>query len=149
MMTMTRVAALLAAAAAIAACGASGDAEHELRSLIDDAEAAAEARDTGHFRGLISRDYRDTRGNGRDDAINWLRAYFLMHQRVEIVTRVEDVVLHGSDAANVVLRVASIGVRGRADSGAAIGGFSGELERLELELVREGGDWRIIRASWR
>jgi hypothetical protein len=145
MHTLAR-AAVIALAAVFAGCGSSGDAEEELRSLIADAEAAAEARDTGHFRALISRDYRDARGNGRDELINWLRAYFLTHQRVEIVTRVEDIVLHGDEAANVVLRVASLGVRG---SPSAIGGLSGELERLELELVREGGEWRIIGASWR
>lgn len=146
-MTMMARFALLAAAASLRAC-AGGGAEEQLRRLIDEAEAAAESRDTGHFRSLISPDYRDTRGNDRDDVINLLRAYFLTHQSVEVVTRIEDVVLDGSDAAEIALGVALLGSRRRTSGESLFGGLRGDLERLELELVREGGDWRIVGASW-
>lgn len=138
-------AALLAAAALTGACGPGGGPEQELRSLIDEAEAAAESRDTGHFRGLISRDYVDARGNSRDDLINWLRGYFLTHQRVEIVTRVEDIDVSRDEVANIGLAIVSMTWRG----GERFGGFGGDVERIDLELVREAGGWRIIGASWR
>jgi hypothetical protein len=146
-MTMMARFALLAAAASLSAC-AGGDAEEQLRRLIDAAEAAAESRDTGHFRSLISPDYRDARGNDRDAVINLLRAYFLTHQSIEVVTRIEEVVLDGSDAADIALGVALLGFRGRASGESLLDSVRGDLERLELELVLEGGDWRIVGATW-
>lgn len=127
-----------------AGCGSSEGPELELERLIADAEAAAEARDTGHFRGLISHDYLDTRGNTRDDLIGWLRAYFLTHGKVEVVVRVEAMDIRRNEAATVALGVLSLGV-----GGGRFAGLAGDIERIEVELVRERGEWRIIGASWR
>ncbi|MBN1239507.1 MAG: hypothetical protein JXB36_13470 [Gammaproteobacteria bacterium] len=133
------LAALLALTAT--SCGQRAGPEQELRELIAEAEDAAEARDTGHFRDLLSRDYLDARGRTRDDLIGGLRAYFLTHQRVEILTRVEEIEIRKDEVARVVLGVVSMSRSG--------GRFGGDVERIELELVREDGDWRIIGASWR
>lgn len=144
MTRLARWALLVGGSCLLCSCGGE-DPEQELRRLLADAEAAAEARDTGHFRGLISESYRDARGNDRDRLVNLLRGYFLTHQKVEILTRIEEIAIAADDAASATLGVALVGQRSGAQR---LSGFSGELDTLELELVREDGDWHIIGADW-
>jgi hypothetical protein len=133
--------ALLGAAAA--GCG-SNDPQAELRDLIAAAEAAAEARDTGFFRDTISASYADRRGQRRDDVVNVIRGMFLTNATIEVITRIETIELAGTDAAKVKLQAALVGKR----EGATFFDVDGDLDRIELELVRESGDWRVISADW-
>lgn len=135
---------VIAASALHSACGAPPDADAELRELIDSAEAAAEARQTGFFRNLVSENYVDSGGRHRDDVINLLRGYFLVNATVEVVNRIEAIELLVDDAATVTLQTAVIG---RAQ-GSSVLGVDGDLYRIELELVREGSEWQIIGANW-
>jgi hypothetical protein len=140
---MTRIA-VLAAALAVGACAAD-DPEATLVALIESAEAAAEARDTGYFRDLIAASYTDSRGNDRDRIIDVIRGYFFTNPRIDVVTRIEETELLGQDAARVVMLA---GILGRREGVGVLGGFDGRLYRLELELVATGGDWQIIGARW-
>jgi hypothetical protein len=108
------------------------------------AEAAAEERDTGHFRRLVSDDYVDASGRRKQDLIDFLRLYFIANTDIEVLARVENVELFGDDAAELTLQSALIG-RGQGRSAL---GIDGDLYRIDLELVRERGDWRIIGADW-
>ena len=128
----------------VAGCGGQ-DPDAAIRELIDQGEAAAEERDTGFFRDALSANYSDARGNNRDRLIALLRGGFLTHESIEVVTRTESVVLNGADAAEVVM---SVGVIGRRSGGSLIGGLDGQLYRVELELVDDGGEWQIIGANW-
>lgn len=120
------------------------DPGEELRALISAAEAAAESRDTGHFRRLISDDYVDRRGRSKQDLVNTLRAYFFANTGIEVLSRVEQVELLGDDAAELTLESALIG-RG---AGRSALGVDGDLYRISVELVRAGGDWQVIGADW-
>lgn len=131
-------------AVVLTSCGAE-DPEAAVRELIERAEAAAEGRETGFFRDVLSERYTDGRGNDRDRLVATLRAYFLTHQSIEMVTRVDSVTLSGADAAQVVLHA---GILGRRAGASLIGGLEGELYRVELELVDQGGDWQVIGANW-
>ena len=128
----------------LTACG-SEDPNAELREFIERTEVAAEERDTGHFRRLVSDRYMDVRGNDRDRLIDIIRGYFLTHQSLEVVTRIESIVLSGADAAEVSLLA---GLLGRRAGASLLGGFDGQLYNIELELIRDGGDWQIIGAGW-
>ena len=128
----------------VAGCG-SQDPDAAIRELIDQGETAAEERDTGFFRSVLSVNYSDARGNDRDRLIAMLRGGFLTHESIEVVTRTESVALNGTDAAEVVMFA---GVIGRRAGGSLIGGLDGQLYRIELELVNNGGDWEIIGANW-
>jgi hypothetical protein len=138
-MNCLRVVLALAAAAMAASCGSS-DPDVELRALIAAAEEAAEARDGGFFRDLIAPSYRDSRG-----MINLIRGYFLTHSRIEIVTNIDEIALEGADAARIVLRA---GIVGQRAGQSLLGGLEGELTLLELELIKQDSDWRVIGASW-
>ena len=130
----------------VAGCGAS-DPELEIRALLAAAEEAAEARDVGVFGDLLGTSYRDSRGNDRDEALRMIRGYFIANQRVEIVSRVDEVVIEGpqGDAARAVVHA---GMAGQRAGGGLIGGVDADLYRFELELVNDDGDWRIIGATW-
>jgi len=129
-----------------AGCGAS-DPELAIRALLAEAEEAAEARDVGFFGDLLGTSYRDSRGNDRDEALRMIRGYFLANQRVEIVSRIDEIVLEGpqGDAARAVVHA---GMAGRRSGAGLIAGVDADLYRFELELVNDDGDWRIIGATW-
>ena len=126
------------------ACG-SDDPTAELRELIESTEIAAEERQTSHFRGLLSARYTDGRGNDRERMIDIIRGYFLTQQSLEVVTRINSIVLSGADAAEVTLLA---GVLGQSAGASLLSGLDGRLYDLELELVQDGGDWQIIGAHW-
>lgn len=134
------------AAATVAGCGGAGDPEADIRALLAGAAQAAEARDAGFFSALVGIGYRDAQGHDRDELLRTLRGYFIANQRIEIVSRVDEVKLEGSDAARVVLHAGMLGQRSGA---AALAGVDADLYRFELELVNDGEDWRIIGAEWR
>jgi hypothetical protein len=133
------------AAVLVAGCGA-GDPETEIRALLAAAEKAAEERHAGFFGDAIGADYRDARGNDRDGLIRSIRGYFIANQRIEIVSRVDEVVLEGADAARAVVHAGMVGQRAGAT---LVDGVEADLFRFELELVNDGGDWRIIGADYR
>jgi hypothetical protein len=133
------------AAALLSGCGVS-DPEAEIRALLAEAEEAAEARDAGFFGGVLGVGYRDTRGNDRDELLRNLRGYFIANQRIEIVSRVDEIVLEGEDAARAVVHA---GLVGRRTGAALIDGVEADLYRFELELVNDGGEWQIIGADVR
>jgi hypothetical protein len=94
---------------------------------------------------LIGDAYRDARGNDRDELLRSVRGYFLANQRIELVSRVDEVVLEGGDAARAVVHA---GLAGQRAGAALFAGVDAELYRFELELVHVGGDWRVIGAKW-
>jgi len=139
----------LAPAAALGAVLAAGcvtsDSEAEIRALLAAAEEAAEARDAGFFADAVGSAYRDARGNDREQLLRTVRGYFIANQRVDVVSRIEDVVLEGEDAARAVVYA---GLLGRSAGDGPAGGVEADLYRFDLELVNDDGDWRIIGAKW-
>jgi hypothetical protein len=127
----------------VAGCRTS-DPEAEIRALLAAAEGAAEARDTGFFGDLVGEGYRDSRGQDRAELLRMLRGYFIANQRIEVVSRVDDVALEGADAARAVVHAGLLGQRSGAE---LLAGVDADLYRFELELVNEGGEWRIIGAD--
>lgn len=128
----------------LVACG-SEDPNTALRGLIEAAEVAAEDRDAGFFADVLSERYTDARGHDRDQLVALLRGYFFSHDSIEVVTRIDSITLNGTDAADVVVFAGIVGRRGGAS---LIEGLDGRLYRVELELIVEDGDWRIIGAGW-
>jgi hypothetical protein len=131
------------AAAAVAGCGSS-DPEAEIRALLAAAEEAAETRDVGFFADVVGEGYRDSRGQDRAELLRVLRGYFIANQRIEVVSRIDEIALEGTDAARAVMHAGLLGQRSGAE---LLGGVDADLYRFELELVSDGGEWRIIGAD--
>ena len=135
---------IIAGAGLAAGCAAS-DPEMEIRALLASAEEAAEARDVGAFGGALGVSYRDSQGNDRDAALRVVRGFFIANQRVDVVSRIDEIALEGADAARAVVYA---GLVGRRSGAALLGGVDADLYRFELELVNADGEWRIIGAKW-
>jgi hypothetical protein len=137
----------LASALAVFAtgCGAN-DPEAEIRALLAAAEEAAEARDVGFFSGVLADGYRDTRGNDREAMLRTLRGYFIANQRIEVLSRVDEIVIEADGSARAVVHA---GMAGRRADAALIDGIDVDLYRFELSLVDDGGGWQVINADFR
>ena len=131
--------------ALVAGCGAAGDPETEIRAMLAAAEEAAEARDTGFFGDLVGSAYRDAQGNDREQLLRMVRGYFIANQRIEIVSRVDEVVLEGADAARAVVHA---GMAGAAVGRGAVRGRRCRPLSFRARARQDGGDWQIIGADW-
>jgi len=130
--------------AALAQGCAASDPEVQIRALLASAEAAAEARDTGFFADALGDSYRDASGNDRDGVLRTLRGYFIANQRVDVLSRIDEITLEGADAARAVVHAALVGQR----PGGSLLSVDSDLYRFEIELVNEDGEWKIIGAKW-
>lgn len=143
---MPAVPAVLAAALGwtlLAACsGPSGSAEDAVRGWVDQGVELAKEKNRRGLVRMISPDYTDGRGNDRDAIEDMFRFYFLRADDIGLLTRIEDVTVHGDTAAELLLSVAMAGTTD------GVLGFSADAYRFEMELEREGDDWLLIGARW-
>lgn len=136
----------LAALLALAGCGSPGTPEDEVRALVETAESAAEARDASALKDLVADDYQDRRGRTAADLRNFLHAWLVAHPSVKLLTRIDALELEGTELARVEVTVGLLGREAKGDSDWSL---AFEVERLEVRLARDGGEWRVIGASRR
>jgi len=137
--------AMVAAAAMLAACGREEPPETQVRAVIAAGEAAAEARDLAGILEHVSPAFRDEHGGGPDELKQYLRGYFVMHQSVHLLTRVESVEFPYRDYARVRLQV---GMLGREQAGVTSLDLAADVKEIVLELALEDDEWRVVRAAW-
>jgi hypothetical protein len=128
-----------------AACGPSGTPDAQVRAVIARGEAVAEARDLSALMDLVSPTFQDGRGGNRDDLKLYLRGYFVTHQSIHLLTRVDSVEFPYRDMAKVSL---TLGTLGRETAGTSAFDLAADVHDVELELQLEDGEWRVTRASW-
>ena len=133
---------VLLAILGLAACTASSD-EQQIRELLAAAESAAEARDTSAVMDLIDPDYADAQGMDKAQLQQYLRGYFLLHPKIELMTRIDQVELETATRARVQLGLVMVGQKGAAGDTS----LTGDTETLQLELRRRDGEWRVARAD--
>ena len=110
---------------------------------MDETEAAAEARDAAELRALIADDYLDASGRDASDVRNLLHAWLVGHPSVNLLTRIDSIELEGTELARVRVIV---GMLNREAKGESDWDLAADVERLDIRLAREGGDWRVIGA---
>lgn len=115
-----------------------------MRAFVDAAETAAEARDASALKGLVADDYRDREGRTADDVRNVLHAWLVAHPSVNLLTRIDSLELEGTEQARIEV---TVGLLGREAKGGSDWRLAFEVERLEVRLAREGGEWKVIGAS--
>ena len=133
---------------ALFACSAPpGSPEQQIRELVARAVAAAEARDAGAVKALISERYRDEQGRDKRAVGATVGFYLLRHHAIHMLTRVDELAFPEADRAEAIVFA---GLAGNAiPSVDALSSMRADLYRFELELAREDGDWRVTRAGWR
>jgi len=111
---------------------------------VDEAESAAEARDASELRDLVADDYGDTAGRDAADVRNFLHAWLVAHPSVNLLTRIDSIELEGTELARVQV---TVGMLGREAAGESDWDLAADIERLDIRLARDGGDWRVIAAT--
>jgi hypothetical protein len=133
------------AIALIASCSKEESAEQQVRAVIAHAEERAEQRDVSDLAALVSADYSDERGFDKKQLTNYLRGWFVLHPSVNLLVRIDNLEFPAENLARAEVTVGMLGTRGSAENWE----MAAELETLEVELLDEGGEWRVIRADRR
>ncbi|HTU67952.1 MAG TPA: hypothetical protein VMF52_18530 [Steroidobacteraceae bacterium] len=129
---------LSCAMGSLVACSSPSSDDARVRALIDDAEKAAESRDVGDVLDLVDAGYADAQGNSRDSLRGFLRVFFAAHPQLELVTSIDtlEFPVPGLARARVTVR------------GLDLDRFNvGDSVVLDVELRRDGDDWRVTRAD--
>ncbi len=119
--------------------------EQQIRSLISSAEVAAQDKQLGDLKDLVSDRYTDGRGNGKQQIVQMLRVYLLRHQSVHLYVHVESVEFPVPELASVNLVV---GMAGRGVPEGSDWRIKADLYDIKLELERDDDIWRVIAADW-
>lgn len=126
----------------LAACS-SGTDEDQVRAVIAAAEKAAEARDTSELMDLVADDYTDSRGFDKAQLTQYLRGYFLIHPKIEIITKLGDIEFETANRARLDVEVVMVGTQGNS----AAASLTGDLESMKVELQRRGSEWVVTRVD--
>ena len=126
------------------ACG--GPSRDPAREALEALRVAAEARDAEAFSARLSDRFRGTNGMTKADAAATLRRYFAAYESAAVTLHnVEVEVLSAGATARCVVEFS-----GQGQKAFGLGGLvPGEaVYRFALELVDEGGTYRVREASW-
>lgn len=130
----------------LAACGSKETPEAQVRAVIAQGEAAAEARDLSGIMEFVSPAFQAEQAGGPEELKQYLRGYLVTHPSVHLLTRVDRIELPYRDMARVSL---TLGTLGHDSASASAFDLAADVHEVELELQLEDGDWRVTRASWR
>lgn len=138
---------VLIASLLITACSRHRESpEDQIRSMIRNAAVAAEQKDLGTLRGIISETYADDQGQNKRAVEGLLRVHFLRNQSVHLFTRIGSVSLSQPGRGRAVVLVAMAGTP--ITSEAELPALRADLHRFEIDVVREDKVWRVQRATW-
>jgi len=141
--------ALALLAVLLAGCRGEPDTpEAQIRALVARAQSAAEDRDAGALRDVISERYADASGHDKR-ALTGIVAYHLMRNRsIHLLARVGEIVLPEAGRADAVVYLAM--AARPIPSVDALGGLRADIYRFDLQLAEEHPrDWKLVGATWR
>jgi len=136
----------------LTACGrtATPTPEQEVRDVIAQGEHAAEQRDFSALMKLVSPQYSDDAGRDAETLEQYVRGYLMIHPSIRLLTRIDSIDFPYKNMARVNVTVGSL-ARESSDSNesgkSSAFDLAADLQQLEIELVREGEQWRVRRAS--
>jgi hypothetical protein len=121
--------------------------EEQVRTLIRTAAVAAEQKNIGTLRDLLSEQYTDDQGQNKRAIESLLRLQFLRNENIYLYTQVQGVTLPRPDQAQATVLVAMAGTP--IVSVQDLPGLRADLYRFEIEFTLENKTWRVQRAAWR
>ena len=119
----------------LVACSKPSSDEEKVRAVFAAAETAAEDRDASDVLALVATDYADRQGFDKTQLGHFLRGYFFTHPKLELAVSVDDVQFPADGLARARVTVTSLDLT------------DPQREHLDVELRRDGGDWRVARAD--
>ncbi len=120
--------------------------EDEIKQYIASAKQAAENRSSGDLADLISEQYRDQRNWDKKQIKNMARAYFLTHQNIYLLTKIDSIDFQNENSAFVVLHVAMAGTA--ITDLSAINNLRARVYKFELQLIKNDV-WLLQQAKWK
>ena len=126
---------LLICASFLAACATDSSDEERVRLVIDSVEAAAEARDASDVLEHVADNYADSRDMDKAQLRDFLRGYFLIHPKLELLVTVESLEFPVDGLAQAVITVTTVEFT------------DPDLQRLKVEFRRSGDAWKVVRAD--
>ena len=132
----------------LVSCSPAGDSpETQVRTLLKQGEMAAENKETGVLRKMISEKYSDSQGQDKRAIEAILRYYFLRNETIHLLMRIQSVAFPQPAQAQAIVLVA---MAGQPISGAQeLERLHADLHRFEITLASENKEWKVIRAEWR
>ena len=131
------------------ACGSKPDSpEARVRAVFNKAEVAAEKKDLGTFRDLISDQYLDEFRQDKQAILGVLSFHFFRNQSIYLLTRIQTIAFPETARAEAVVFVATAGqpIPGTED----LLRVRADLFRFDITLADKGKDnWKVTRAQWR
>lgn len=122
--------------------------EEHVRTLLDEAEQAAEAKEIKIIKEMISENYADTQGRGKEDLKQVLAYHFLRNQAMHLTTRIDSITLLPSGEVDGVLYVAMANTP--ISSMEELANLRAAMYRFDFRWVEEEkNDWKLIQSSWR
>lgn len=137
---------VLVALTSLAACGDRESPENRLRARIAQAETAVEAKDIDTLKDFIAASYADADGYDQRGVQRLLVGYLLRQQTIHLLVRIQQIELPATDRATTRLLVAMAGRP--VTTAEELDWLQADLYRFELDWVRNGTDWQVIRGHW-
>ena len=121
--------------------------EAQVRVFLKRGETAAEKKQTGVLRQMISDKYSDSQGQDKRAIEAILRYYFLRNESIHLLMRIQSIAFPQPAQAQTVVLVA---MAGQPISGAQeLERLRADLHRFEITLASENKEWKVICAEWR
>lgn len=121
--------------------------ETQIRTLLKQGETAAEKKQTGELRQMISDKYSDSQGQDKKAIEAILRYYFLRNETIHLLIRIQSIAFPRPAQAQAIVLVA---MAGQPISGAQeLERLRADLHRFEITLAGENKEWKVICAEWR
>jgi hypothetical protein len=124
-------------------CARPATPEQQVRAVLDAAQRGAEERDVSAVLQLVSEQYADERSVDKDALRNLVRGYFLVNQTIHLLLRVDELTFPADGLAKARVTTAMLGRQAGKDWSLAA-----DVYEFDLELRREGSNWRLTRAVW-
>jgi len=137
---------MLTAVLMCTACGKEESPEEQIRMFVKAGEEAAEARDAGDLGKLISEQYQDQHQRTKRDIVAVAARYLFINKNIHLLTRIDQLSFPQPDRAECRIYVAMTG-QNVSDLDSLLN-MQADLYRFDVELAREEGDWKLVRAEW-
>ncbi|MEM9173385.1 MAG: hypothetical protein AAGA84_11850 [Pseudomonadota bacterium] len=133
---------VLAFAFLLVACSSADSPEAQIRAIVAEVAAAAEARQTRSIAAHISPSYADLRGHDKASLVNLVRATLLRGGSLVILTDIQSIALitERLAEAKVSVRFNEIDVRRL--------GLASERYTFIVQFERNGTKWQVVAARW-
>ena len=128
-------------------CDTADSPEQRIREMIEAGELAVESGSTTDVMALISNDYRDDKGRGRDQLLQLLGVYFYGHRSIHLLVQVQAIELTGEGRAKATVYAAMAG-RPVSDVKSLLA-LHADLYRFDLNLKELEGAWLVTSSRWR